>query len=156
MDSLRSYPKRHLTLWCDVFDTLGREHAPRGWLQLQLPGSTEVDVQQLQTMSQRLQKARELAAAADWPKRKYHLVQAVLLSLDSQPMDDENAVLTGIALEACCRVLLPEAEEVLLDMPAAQAAYERLSPEEQQLWRQLQEVRIEQFRTGCPVSLANG
>jgi hypothetical protein len=49
-------------------------------------------------------------------------------------------------------VLLPEAEEVLLNMPAAQAAYDRLSPEEQRLWRQLQEVRIEQFRTGCPVS----
>jgi hypothetical protein len=92
MVTLRSYPKRPLTLWCDIFDTLARENVPNGWLQLQLPGSTQVDVLQLQTMSQRLHKAQELAAASS-ADSKYSLVQAVLLSLDSQPMGDKGAVL---------------------------------------------------------------
>jgi hypothetical protein len=115
--ALRSYPKRPLTPWCDVFDTSARQHGTQGWLQLLLPGSPLVDPFQLPFMTQRLRRAQELASASH--SSKYNLVLAVLLSLDSQPMIDNHALLGGLALEACCRVLLPEAEEVELDLPAA-------------------------------------
>jgi hypothetical protein len=148
--ALCSFPKRPLTLWCDVFDTPARQHGTQGWLQLLLPGSPAVDAFQLPTMTQRLRKAQELAAANH--SSKHDLVLAVLLSLDSQPMIDHHAILGGIALEACCRVLLPEAEQVELDLSAAKAAFQRLSQQEQQLWRQLQEMRLDLIRQGRSVS----
>jgi hypothetical protein len=105
---------------------------------LDLPG-TPCDVMQTRTMSQRLRKAQECAAAGG----KYGLVQAVLLSLDSQPACPAHWLRTAIALEACSKVLLPAAHEGQVDLGAARAAYQQLTPAEQRLWRQLQAARIQ-------------
>jgi hypothetical protein len=109
---------------------------------LDLPGA-QCDVTQLgmRTMSQRLRKARECAAAGG----KYGLVQAVLLSLDSQPITPAQWVREAVALEACSRVLLPAAHEVPLELDAARAAYQHLDVREQRLWRQLQAARLQLF-----------
>jgi hypothetical protein len=102
-------------------------------------------------MSQRLRKAEQCAAAGG----KYGLLQAVLLSLDSQPATPAQWVRTAIALEACSRVLLPEAHEVPVQLDAARAAYQQLTAAEQQLWRQLQAARLQLLRNRVdkPVSV---
>jgi hypothetical protein len=94
---------------------------------------------QMRTMSQRLRKAQDCAAAGG----KYGLVQAVLLSLDSQAECPAHWLRTAVALEACSKVLLPAAHEAQVDLSAARAAYQQLTPAEQRLWRQLQAARIQ-------------
>jgi hypothetical protein len=93
----------------------------------------------MRTMSQRLRKAQECAAAGG----KYGLVQAVLLSLDSQADCPAHWLRVAVALEACSKVLLPAAHEAQVDLGAARAAYQQLTPAEQRLWRQLQAARIQ-------------
>jgi hypothetical protein len=119
---------------------------------LDLPGAP-CDVTQpgMRTMSQRLRKAQECAAAGG----KYGLLQAVLLSLDSQPATPAQWVREAVALEACSRVLLPEAHQAPLDLDAARAAYQQLTPAEQRLWRQLQAARtqLQRNRVDKPVSM---
>jgi hypothetical protein len=128
------------TRWYDLFELNTSDG--HGWMLLDLPGAP-CDVTQLdmRTMSQRLRKAQECAAAGG----KYGMVQAVLLSLDSQPGTYAQWLREAIALEACSRVLLPEAHEVPVNLDAARAAYQRLTPAEQQLWRQLQAARTTPF-----------
>jgi hypothetical protein len=107
---------------------------------LDLPGAPcDVTQPQMRTMSQRLRKAQECAAAGG----KYGLLQAVLLSLDSQPDCPAHWLKADIALEACSKVLLPAAHEAQVDLGATRAAYQQLTPAEQQLWRQLQQARIQ-------------
>jgi hypothetical protein len=109
---------------------------------LDLPGAPcNVTQPGMRTMSQRLRKAQECAAAGG----KYGLLQAVLLSLDSQPPGPVQWVREAVALEACSRVLLPEAHQVPLDLDAARAAYQQLTSVEQRLWRHLQAARIQLF-----------
>jgi hypothetical protein len=90
-------------------------------------------------MSQRLRKAQECAAAGG----KYGLLQAVLLSLDSQPDSPAHWLRQSVALDACSKALLPAAHEGQVDLGAARAAYQQLTPAEQRLWRQLQAARIQ-------------
>jgi hypothetical protein len=107
---------------------------------LDLPGAPcNVTQPGMRTMSQRLRKAQECAEAGG----KYGLMQAVLLSLDSQPTTPAQWVREAVALEACSRVLLPEAHNLPLDLDAARGAYQRLMPAEQRLWRQLQAARTQ-------------
>jgi hypothetical protein len=128
------------TRWCDPFEVNTSDG--HGWMLLDLPGAP-CDVTQpgMRTMSQRLRKAEQCAAAGG----KYGLLQAVLLSLDSQPITPAQWVREAVALEACSRVLLPEAHEVPLDLAAAQAAYDLLTTAEQRLWKQLQAARTQVF-----------
>jgi hypothetical protein len=93
----------------------------------------------MRTMSQRLRKALECTKSGG----KYGLLQAVMLSLDSQPATSDQWVREAIALEACSRVLLPAAHEVPLDLDAARAAFQRLDVREQQLWQQVQAARMQ-------------
>jgi hypothetical protein len=140
------------THWCDVFDI--NSPVGYGWMLLDLP-EAPCDVTKMRTMTQRLRKAQECAAAGG----KYGLVQAVLLSLDSQPIRPAHWLRQSVALEACSKVLLPAAHEAQVDLGAARAAYQQLTPAEQRLWRQLQAARIqlkrgakhEPVRKCCPV-----
>jgi len=112
----------------------------QGWLLLDLPGAPcDVTQPQMRTMTQRLRKAQECAAAGG----KYGLLQAVLLSLDSQLRCPAHWLRMQVAMEACSKVLLPEAHEEHVDLGAARAAYQQLTPAEQRLWRQLQAARIQ-------------
>jgi hypothetical protein len=70
-------------------------------------------------------------------------MQAVLLSLDSQPVRPAHWLRMQVALEACSKVLLPAAHEGQVDLGAARAAYQQLTAAEQRLWRQLQAARIQ-------------
>jgi hypothetical protein len=141
------YPTR----WCDLFDLTS--WAGEGWMLLDLPGAPcDVTQPQMRTMTQRLRKAQECAAAGG----KYGLLQAVLLSLDSQPDCPAHWLREAIALEACSKVLLPAAHEAHVNLGAAWAAYQLLTPAEQRLWRQLQQARIQLKRTAHMVTVGVG
>jgi hypothetical protein len=132
----------YFTRWCDLFDL--NSWGGEGWMLLDLPGAPcDVTQPQMRTMTQRLRKAQECAAAGG----KYGLVQAVLLSLDSQPYSPAQWLRQCVALEACSKVLLPAAHEAQVDLGAARAAYQQLTPAEQRLWRQLQQARIQTKRS---------
>jgi hypothetical protein len=105
-------------------------------------------------MAERLRKAKQLAESGS----KYGLLQAVLLSIDSQPTSAKLWLQQQVALEACSLLLLPECGAVRVDLGALRTAFSRLSPAEQQLWCQLQDARIHHARDAnhqC-VSLAAG
>jgi hypothetical protein len=94
------YPTR----WCDLFDLTS--WVGEGWMLLDLPGAPcDVTQPQMRTITQRLRKAEECAAAGG----KYGLLQAVLLSMDSQPSSPAQWLRQCVALEACSKVLLPAA-----------------------------------------------
>jgi hypothetical protein len=142
-----TYTRSHelyLTRWCDLFDLFDVPASTGdGWMLLDLPGAPcDVTQPQMRTMSQRLRKAQECAAAGG----KYGLVQAVLLSMDSQPLCPAHWLRVAVALEACSKVLLPAAHKGQLDLGAARAAYQQLTPAEQRLWCQLQSARIQWTR----------
>jgi hypothetical protein len=139
------------TGWSDIFD-VASSVAGEQWLLLDLPGAPcDVTQPQMRNMTQRLRKAQECAAAGG----KYGLLQAVLLSIDSQPYSPAHWLRTAIALEACSKVLLPAAHEAGVDLGAARAAYQQLTPTEQRLWRQLQAARI-QLERGARAAVVGG
>jgi hypothetical protein len=145
MLAFHTYTRSHdlcPTRWCDLFDLTSP--VGEGWMLLDLPGAPcDVTQTHLRTMSQRLRKAQDCAAAGG----KYGLLQAVLLSMDSQLRCPAQWLRMSVGLEACSKVLLPAAHEAQVDLGAARAAYQQLTPAGQRLWRQLQAARI-QLRRG--------
>jgi hypothetical protein len=139
-------PKRRLASWSDAFDIdavecdawllrNGSVGAPAGDLQPVAP---------LRSMTDRLRKAKQLAESGS----KYGLLQAVLLSMDCEPLSAKHWLQQQVALEACSLLLLPECGALQVDLGALRAAYSRLPPAEQQLWCQLQDARIHHARNG--------